>query len=304
MNGTNELPLASSLQRPSLSQLWILGMRLLLLFAAAGACFVAIALAFRGGSAADSFAQFVCPMHPEVRMRGPGLCPICRMALEPMGTDNTNPKYRGRMPGMPDMTAFENVRKHKIIDFVRVHSLVSKLREIRGAAWTESDQEISAVLYQDQIDSLSPQEHGTFSLTASPKAGVAVTRVPGPSVPWDRATSLVRFRIDADNNSSAANRSLHGGQVGWLRVADKARAVLGVPASAVLQAPEGPYVIVLARGGRFEKQPIEIGENFTRQGFAVVLAGLHANDLVVSRATFFVDADRKLGGQNTGKLTP
>ena len=26
-----------------------------------------------------------CPMHPEIRKKGPGVCPKCGMALEPMG---------------------------------------------------------------------------------------------------------------------------------------------------------------------------------------------------------------------------
>jgi Cu+-exporting ATPase len=32
---------------------------------------------------ADPDAIYTCPMHPEVRQRGPGACPICGMALEP-----------------------------------------------------------------------------------------------------------------------------------------------------------------------------------------------------------------------------
>jgi len=31
----------------------------------------------------DAGAIYTCPMHPEVRQRGPGACPICGMALEP-----------------------------------------------------------------------------------------------------------------------------------------------------------------------------------------------------------------------------
>src|SRR5262249_32372131 len=27
---------------------------------------------------------FTCPMHPEVRQEGPGACPLCGMALEPL----------------------------------------------------------------------------------------------------------------------------------------------------------------------------------------------------------------------------
>src|SRR6185436_18045702 len=34
-------------------------------------------------AAADPDAIYTCPMHPEIRQRGPGACPICGMALEP-----------------------------------------------------------------------------------------------------------------------------------------------------------------------------------------------------------------------------
>jgi Cu+-exporting ATPase len=32
----------------------------------------------------DSATEYTCPMHPEVRQNGPGACPICGMALEPV----------------------------------------------------------------------------------------------------------------------------------------------------------------------------------------------------------------------------
>ena len=32
----------------------------------------------------DSARDYTCPMHPEVRQRGPGSCPKCGMALEPV----------------------------------------------------------------------------------------------------------------------------------------------------------------------------------------------------------------------------
>ncbi len=34
--------------------------------------------------AADSTAIYTCPMHPQIRHAGPGFCPICGMALEPL----------------------------------------------------------------------------------------------------------------------------------------------------------------------------------------------------------------------------
>jgi Cu+-exporting ATPase len=34
--------------------------------------------------AAEPGATYTCPMHPEIRQIGPGNCPICGMALEPV----------------------------------------------------------------------------------------------------------------------------------------------------------------------------------------------------------------------------
>src|SRR6266550_2409032 len=41
--------------------------------------------------------HYTCPMHPEIVRDGPGHCPICGMALEPMmpaATAQTNPELR------------------------------------------------------------------------------------------------------------------------------------------------------------------------------------------------------------------
>lgn len=49
----------------------------------------------------DSEAVYTCPMHPEVRQKGPGSCPICGMALE------------------PEEVSLEEVENPELIDFVR-----------------------------------------------------------------------------------------------------------------------------------------------------------------------------------------
>jgi Cu+-exporting ATPase len=50
--------------------------------------------------AADDEALYTCPMHPEVVQRGPGACPKCGMALEPM----TITADQGPNPELVDMT--------------------------------------------------------------------------------------------------------------------------------------------------------------------------------------------------------
>lgn len=51
-------------------------------------------------SAVDDTAIYTCPMHPEVRQVGPGSCPICGMALEPLAVTAES----GPNPELADMT--------------------------------------------------------------------------------------------------------------------------------------------------------------------------------------------------------
>jgi Cu+-exporting ATPase len=52
------------------------------------------------GAAASDSAEYTCPMHPQVRQIGPGDCPICGMALEPVLATGIS----GDSPELRDMT--------------------------------------------------------------------------------------------------------------------------------------------------------------------------------------------------------
>ncbi|HET6149901.1 MAG TPA: heavy metal-binding domain-containing protein [Polyangia bacterium] len=264
-----------------------------MLLVAVGAVVAAAIIGLRGGGAGDTAALYACPMHPEVRGPVPGECPICRMALEPIGRDPAAGRHAD-MPGVPDITAVDNIRKHRIVDFVRSRSLLPPLRELRGSASVGDDGAITATFYNDEIQALDADEPGTLALARAPGTTFAVRRTGDPAESWDRATSRIRFRPDTRGGKSAS-RAPARGDVGWIELSPRARTVLAVAASAVLQSPEGPYVLAWVGGGRFEKRPIAIGETFLKHGFAVVLDGLKLHDRVVSRAAFFLDADRRLG---------
>jgi P-type Cu+ transporter len=49
----------------------------------------------------DARAIFTCPMHPEIQQQGPGSCPICGMALEPLAPSQNQ-----------DDTELRKVRRH------------------------------------------------------------------------------------------------------------------------------------------------------------------------------------------------
>ena len=230
-------------------------------------------------------------MHPEVQAAKSGQCPICGMALEP--NLHGSGSMQDRMPEMVDLTAVENVRKHKVLDFVRMKSLSSEVRELRGAAWVEPDRTISAVFYTDQAYVISASDTATFTLTQTPESRFDVQLSPDPAVAWDQSTSRLHFARKQVTSGKTAP-PLTPGQVGWVEVQRKPRSVLAVPADAILESPQGPYVLRSLGGFKFEKRSIEIGETFTKQGIAVVLSGLHVQDRVVGRAAFFLDADRRL----------
>ena len=283
---------------PGVSRSLIVVMRLLLLLAAGTAGVAAIAIAMSDRKSESAGAGYTCPMHPEVRSNKAAQCPICGMALTPE-MRGASPKM-ATMRGMTDLTAVENVRKHKVLDFVRMRSMLFDQRELRGAAWVEPDGLITAVFYTDQANALTSEDEGTFSPTSAtlrstrrgePANSIDVRRTQEPAQAWDRSTVRIRFQRATGANANALNP----GQVGWIEMRRKARSVLTVPAEAVMQSPDGPYVLRSLGNFTFEKRAIEIGETFRKHGVAIVLSGLAAQDRVVARAAFFLDADRRLG---------
>ncbi|MBN9616722.1 MAG: copper-translocating P-type ATPase [Acidobacteriales bacterium 59-55] len=50
-------------------------------------------------AAAPAGGEYTCPMHPEIRQNGPGSCPICGMALEPVDVTGDAPNHE-----LDDMT--------------------------------------------------------------------------------------------------------------------------------------------------------------------------------------------------------
>jgi len=268
--------------------------RALLLALAAAALAAAMVIGVRGRTSTDLGAPVVyaCPMHPEVRGRAPGECPICRMALERVGRPALA-FTRANAAETADLAAVENVRRHNIVDFVRRRTLLVPSRELRGPASVGADGVVTALFYDDEIAALAADEAGTFTPTDAPERRFTVERLADVAARWDRSTSRIRFRL-VQAGAKQTPAPPPAGQAGWLELEPRPRQVLTVPASALLESPEGPYVLAWTGSGfNFEKRRIEIGETFLKQGWVVVLSGLRVNERVVGRATFFVEADRR-----------
>ena len=231
-----------------------------------------------------SDSVYVCPMHPVVTSATPGECPICRMALEPKATGAAAEPASLTLPGKIKLAGFDSVS--------RVKQFESSFA-MRAWAWAESRDAGVALYPRDQAAMLKPGEDGLFEPQSGPRGpnphGIKVRFAEQAPEPWDASTVLVRFRLD-----DHAGAQLQTKEVGSVKFAARLRNGLVVRESAIIQSPEGPYVLMASEDRRtFTKRPVQIGS--TLYEYADVVGGARENEYAVAQHTFVLDAERRHG---------
>jgi heavy metal-binding protein len=257
----------------------IVGRLVLLLaaLAAVAASFVLTRKHDRAAARSDVTERYICPMHPEVTSPTASECPICRMALERIGT--------AKHVAAPPVTDLAKQREFT--------------KEARAPGWVAAERVVEAVFERADLVGLEPDDRALFFRAAAPTMGVDVRLVADPPVAWDASTSKARFVV------GPSTRALEPGETGWVTLAPKLRNFLVVPSSAVLQSPRGPYVLAAAtERGPFVSRSVEVGK--VLYGVAVVLSGLREGERVVAGDAFFWAAQQRLEGQagGTSPVTP
>lgn len=200
-------------------------------------------------------ARYVCPMHPDVRLDEPGVCPICEMALVEQGAGTSDPR--------PPLTATVEPRTFA--------------EPLRVPAWVDADGRVTAIVYRDDLVGSVAGEPASFAPASAPGAPVEVTRSEAAASPWDRATARIQF--DA--------AGLPPGEEGTLVLPARPRDVLVVPTGALLACPDGPCVVVLDPAHHhFVRRTVETGR--VHLGTTAILAGLTAGEQVAVESAFFL----------------
>jgi hypothetical protein len=294
--------------------------RLVLLAVSVTACGGAVALLVRsrGAPVVRSRAAFGCPMHPGVVADGPRACPICGMALEPRPGRHGKPEAdlvaeaaRGRPFASADGTSVtlpgQGARSHEsTTESVWPIDLAEQAFEVSGLV--EDGGDIEALLPSDEASILAtilsapltaggarvarlPERRGAreVALTAAvgPRRGRDAAEPPAGKT-WARLRAADAKRAAADGESAPAV-----GAVVRLHYVLPRRHVLAVNRAALLESPEGPFVLVASNDGRtFTVRHVQLGRVFP--GFAVVLGGLTPGDQIAPMGAFFLDAERRL----------
>ncbi len=270
----------------------IIAGRLLLLLLAAGATVFAFGQSWaRDRQTTIARERYVCPMHPEVSATAPSECPICRMALEPV-----RPAPAHSLPATPSQSVSveesSGLEEYNVIGAAERRSFTL---EVCAPAWLENDL-VTAVLYKHDLVGLDENDPALFFHASIASVGVNVRRTGEPPEAWDASTLRVNFRIDPGARAgqpARAGRAPVAREAGWLKLPARSREVLVVPSGAVLQSPEGPYVLAAEADGRtFSKRRVEIGR--VLRGLTVVSSGLHADEAIAVGSAFSLNAEQRL----------
>ena len=210
------------------------------------------------------------------------------MALEPAASvaRGTEPAALRLDRVHRDLRAFDAVSRVKRFE---------TSQEMRAPAFAETAGAGVALFFRDQAKILLPGEAGVFEPTGrpgEPPPAAITVRIDGAEPEsWDSSTIRVRFRADK------AQR-LPPGATGAVKFDTRLRRGLVIKATAVLQSPDGPYVLVATDERRtLTKRPVEVGSII--QGYIGVEGGLREGEWVVAKNTFSLDAARKMGWRRT-----
>jgi hypothetical protein len=191
------------------------------------------------------------------------------------------------VPDPPPIQAFDLVRQR------------SFGQDIVAPARVDDDGALTATLYRDELAALTPAQAAVFAIGGAgdaPHVRFELQRTADAPAPWDRSTARVRFTFAKGEEPPAR------GATGWVRIAGKRRELLVIPSSALLEGSDGTYVLALAGDGTLARRSVAIGR--VVGGLAYVLSGVAAQERVLVRNTFFLDAERRLHPEVALEATP
>jgi hypothetical protein len=245
---------------------------------------------------------FACPMHTKETSGGPSECPICGMAMEKIAKMRSHGALSLRVPpdfesapwnweAFPTRSVPTTDGKPRIAKPTkRVH-----VEDVRAAAWCDEQDRVFAVIYEDELVALRPGDKGVFYRFKSPQSPIPVILSDLEPRKWDHVTFSLVFHVDQSTSDDHEHPDLPSaelgvGDMGWVEMPNRSRALLSIPEDALLMSGRERYVVLVLPNGSFLRRQVHVG-TFVN-GYAAVLEGLTEHDSVVVGNAFFPDIER------------
>ena len=251
-----------------------------------------------GEIAADH--EYFCPMDPGVLSAWPAICSICNMDLVPRKKGDAELLPEGvvaRMQLSPQRIQLAGLRTTAVSEsrsslLLTLHGVLQRDAELDRGYRLEipiSRQDVVAFADAVEAEVVGPELEevvlGTAVRVRAAAGGVPMVGIELSEVPrWfsgEAVAVTVRAEVSAAKLLSAEQR---------LRLGE--RALLQVPASAVVDHGGQKLVYVQTMAGMFDGRVVQLGPR-TGSVYAVV-EGLEAGEQVVSTGAFLADAEARL----------
>lgn len=251
-----------------------------------------------GEIAADH--EYFCPMDPGVLSAWPAICSICNMDLVPRKKGDAELLPEGvvaRMQLSPQRIQLAGLRTTAVSEsrsslLLTLHGVLQRDAELDRGYRLEipiSRQDVVAFADAVEAEVVGPELEevvlGTAVRVGDAAGGVPMVGIELSEVPrWfsgEAVAVTVRAEVSAAKLLSAEQR---------LRLGE--RALLQVPASAVVDHGGQKLVYVQTMAGMFDGRVVQLGPR-TGSVYAVV-EGLEAGEQVVSTGAFLADAEARL----------
>jgi hypothetical protein len=282
--------------------------------------FVLVVLAISGGivwmatqhssaSIADASGRkalyYTCSMHPWVREKKPGPCPVCGMNLTPIyanesgGIAETNSNSNSGMITLESESISTINVQTDLVERRPVRRMLHLAGEITGNSWTAAWFEFT--VYERDLQWLKVGQTFNVSVSSAPdKIYHAQIKLHGVKSFADRdfdmmsGSTTVRAEIlnpPVELGDFGKNR-LFNGLHAEAHVVVETEPTLTIPRSAVISRGIGPMVYVDKGDGHYAPRAVLLGR--VGDDFSEVLAGLKEGEKVVTTGNVLIDSEAQL----------
>jgi multidrug efflux pump subunit AcrA (membrane-fusion protein) len=249
---------------------------------------------------------YTCSMHPWVRQRKPGPCPVCGMNLVPVyestGGAAAETNSTASDPGLVTLES-ESISTINVQTDIATNRPIKRTLHLSGRiswnSWTAAWFEFTA--YQRDLEWLKIGQTLQIAVTGVPDkiytAQIKLHSVkPFVDRDFDMMTSSTTVRVEISNPpievGDLGKNKLFNGLHAEAHLVAETEDTLTIPRSAVISRGIGPMVYVDKGDGHYEPRAVRLGR--IGDEFSEVLAGLKEGEKVVTTGNVLIDSEAQL----------